>query len=71
MDTFFAMKKAGKLSQGHTCCQIFLTDKGFMCVVPNKYNSEVMQSMTEFAKDIGAPDAIICDAAREQKSRSL
>ena len=36
MDTFFATKKSGKSSRGHTCCQIFLIDKGFVYVVPMK-----------------------------------
>ncbi len=26
MDTFFAMKKGGKSSHDHTCCQLFVTD---------------------------------------------
>jgi hypothetical protein len=33
--------------------------------------SEVLQAVKEFAKEIGAPDAIICDAASEQKSKPL
>jgi hypothetical protein len=28
-----------------------------------KSKSEVLQAVKEFAKEIGAPDAIICDAA--------
>ena len=34
MYTLFAMNKAGKPFQGHTCCQLFVTNKGFVCVVP-------------------------------------
>ena len=34
MDTFFATKKGGKSSRGHSCCQLFVTDKGFVYVVP-------------------------------------
>jgi hypothetical protein len=30
MDTFFATKKAGKSTRGHTCMQLFVTDKGFV-----------------------------------------
>lgn len=68
MDTFFATKKAKKSSRGHTCCQLFVTDKGFVYVVPMKSKSEVLQAVKQFAKEIGAPEALICDAAREQKS---
>jgi hypothetical protein len=71
MDTFFATKKAGKSSRGHSCCQLFVTDKGFVYVVPMKSKSEVLQAVKQFAKEIGAPDAIISDAAAEQKSQKL
>ena len=36
MDTFFATKKGGQSSRGHTCCQLFVTDKGFIYVVSNE-----------------------------------
>ena len=65
MDTFFATKNAGKSSRQNTCCQLFVSDKGFVYVVPMTSKSEVLQAVKEFAKEIGAPEAIICDAARE------
>ena len=68
MDTFFATKKSGKLSRGHTCCQLFVTDKVFVYVVPMRTKSEVLQEVKQFAKEIGAPDAIICDMSCEQTS---
>ncbi len=71
MDTFFATKKAGKSSRGHTCCQLFVTDKGFVYVVPLKSKAEVLQAVKQFAKEIGAPEAIICDMAGEQTSQAL
>jgi len=71
MDTFFATKKAGKSSRGHTCCQLFVTDKGFVYVVPMKSRAEVLQAVKQFAKEIGAPDALICDMAGEQTSHPL
>ena len=52
MDTFFVTKKAGKSSRGHTCCQLFVTDKGFIYVVPMKSKSEVLQAVKQFAKEI-------------------
>ena len=45
MYTLFSKKKAGKLSQGHTCYQIFVTDKGFVYSTPIKYRSKVIQAM--------------------------
>ena len=71
MDTFFSTKKAGKSSRGNTCCQLFVTDKGFIYVVPMTSKSQVLLALKQFAKEVGAPDAIICDAARDQQSRPL
>jgi hypothetical protein len=71
MDTFFATKKAGKSSRSNTCCQLFVTDKGYVYVVPMKSKAEVLQAVKQFAKEIGAPDAIICDMAGEQTSHPL
>jgi hypothetical protein len=71
MDTFFATKKAGKSSRGRTCCQLFVTDKGFVYIIPMKSKAEVLQAVKQFAKEIGAPDAIICDMAGEQTPHAL
>ena len=71
MDTFFATSKKGQSTRGNTCCQLFVTDKGFVYVVPMKSKSQVPQALKAFAKAVGAPDAIICDAAREQISKAV
>ena len=49
IDTFFATKKGGQSSRGHTCCQLFVTDKGFIYVVPMKRKSEVLLAIKKFA----------------------
>ena len=46
MDTFFATKKGGTSSRGNTCCQLFVTDKGFIYVVPMKRKSKVLSGST-------------------------
>jgi hypothetical protein len=71
MDTFFATKKAGKLSRSNTCCQLFINDKEYLYIVPMKLKIQVLQAVKQFAKEIGAPDAIICDMAGEQISQPL
>jgi hypothetical protein len=71
MDTFFATKKGVKSSRGHTCCQLFVSDKAFVYVVPMRHKSDVLQAVKQFAKEIGAPDVIISDSAREQKSLAV
>ena len=71
MDTFFATKKGGKSSRGHTCCQLFVTDKGFVYVIPMRRKGEVLQAMKQFAKEIGAPDAFVADMSGEQMSKEV
>jgi hypothetical protein len=71
MDTFFATKKSNKSSRGNTCMQLFVSDKSFVYVVPMKSKSEVPAALKLFAKEIGAPDAIIADASGEQTSRRV
>ena len=71
MDTFFATKNGGVSSRGHTCCQLFVTDKGYVYVVPMKSCSEVLQAVKQFVSEVGAPDVLICDATLEQKSKNL
>jgi hypothetical protein len=71
MDTFFATKKGGKSSRGHTYCQLFVSDKGFVNVVPMRHKSDVIQAVKQFAKETGAPDAITSDSGREQKSLAI
>ena len=71
MDTFFATKRGGKSSRGHTCCQLFVTDKGFVYVVPMRRKGEVLQAMKQFAKELGAPDAFVADMSGEQMSSEV
>jgi hypothetical protein len=71
MDTFFATKKAGKSTRGNGCCQLFVTDNGFIYVVPMEKESDVLKAVKQFAKEIGAPDALICDAAKAQTSKAM
>ena len=65
MDNSFSVKKDGKSLRGHTCCQIFATDKGFVHVVPTKSKGGVLQAVKQFDKEIGAPEKIVCDAVGE------
>ena len=51
--------------------QLFVTDKGFVHVIPMTKKSQAPMAFKIFAKDIGAPDAIICDTSREQISKEV
>ena len=66
MDTSFATKKGGCSTHGHTCCQLFVTDKGFLYAMPMQRKLEVLQAIKQFAKEIGAPTSIIADMSGEQ-----
>ena len=71
VDTLFDTKRSGKPSRSNTCCQLFVTDKVYIHVVPMKSNIEVIQAVNKFSKYIGAPDAIICDMDDEQTLKLL
>eukprot|EP00957_Ditylum_brightwellii_P115037 8774555-Ditylum_brightwellii.AAC.1 len=71
MDSFFATKKARKSTRANTFCKLVVTDKGFVHVVPLKSKAEVLLEVKLFAKEVGALDALICDAAGEQISHPM
>jgi hypothetical protein len=50
---------------------LFVTDKGFVYVVPMKRKGEVLLAMEQFAKEIGAPDAFVADMSGEQMSKEV
>ena len=63
MDNLFSTNKSGKSSQGHTCCQVFVRDKGFVYVVLLKSKYKLIQVVKQFYKEIGYHEAIIYDMA--------
>eukprot|EP00980_Cylindrotheca_fusiformis_P009287 scaffold2034_cov81-Cylindrotheca_fusiformis.AAC.1 len=71
MDTFFATKNAKRSQRGNTCMQLFVTDKGFVYVVPMKSKKFVPEALKLFTKEIGAPTAIVADASGEQTSKRV
>ena len=70
MNTFFATKKGGQSSRGHTCCQLFVTDKGFIYVVPMKKKSEVLIAIKQLPRK-SAPDSFVADMSSEQMSSEV
>jgi hypothetical protein len=69
-DTFFVTKKA-KSQRGNSCMQLFVSDKGFVYVVPMKSKSEFPFALKQFAKEIGVPLALISDPSGEQTSKEV
>ena len=40
-------------------------------MVPMRQRSDLLAAMKQFAKEIGAPDAIVCDMSKEQTSSKI
>ncbi len=69
-DTFF-VTKTGKSTRGNTCCQIFVSDKGFVAIYPMKSKSEFPDALHLFCKEIGVPVDLIVDPSGEQTSAKV
>jgi hypothetical protein len=66
----FATKKAKSL-RGNTCAQVFVSDKDFVTAHMMKTESIYINTLKEFAKDVGAPDILVCDASKTQTQRKV
>ena len=51
--------------------QLFVSDKGFVYIVPMKDKKEVPKALKDFAKEIGVPVALILDIEGEQMSGKI
>jgi len=71
MDTFMATRKAHRSTRGNTCCQLFVSDKGYIYVVPMATRSMLLHALKQFVKEVGAPEIIICDHSGEQSSDNV
>ena len=69
-DTMFATPKA-KSTQGYTCCQVFVSDKGFVAVYPMKSQAEFQTALHWFCKEVGVPVDLVVDAHRAQTSNKV
>ena len=69
-DTMFATTKAKSL-RGNTCAQVFFSDKDYMTVIPMKKESEYPLALKQFAKEVGVPNALVCDGSKTQNQRDV
>ena len=69
-DTMYATKKA-KSTRGNTCAQVFVSDKMFCKVYPMATQSDYLSALKRFAKDVGVPEALVCDSHPSQKAREV
>ena len=65
LDTMFATPKA-KLTRMFTCCQIFVSDKGYVAVYPMKSQEEFPTEFHWFCKQVGVPVKLVIDAHSAQ-----
>ena len=65
-DTMFTTPKA-KSTHGNTCCQVFVSDKGFVAVYPMKSQSEFETALHWFCKQVGVHASLVLDAHRDEK----
>ena len=65
-DTMFALKN--KSVRQYTCCQVFVSDKGFVAVYPMRSQEEFPTALHWFCKEVGVPVNLIADAHRSQTS---
>ena len=72
MDASHAKKSKSMQSLSHnTCCQLFVTDKGYVFVWPLEKESDVLLCLKIFDKDIGVPEALFIDGAKAESSSEV
>ena len=69
-DTMFATPKA-KSTRGNTCCQVFVSDKGYVAVNPMKSQEEYPTALHCFCKQVGVPVSLVVDAHSAQTSNKV
>jgi hypothetical protein len=60
MDTVF-VTIAAKSLRGNICAQLFVSDRGFIAFYSMKKQQEIHLAAKQFAKEVGAPEVLVCD----------
>jgi hypothetical protein len=66
-DTLFATAKA-KSTHGNICGQVFIPDKGFVYFCPMKDQRSYFSALKQFAKEVGAPEVLVCNSHQPRRS---
>jgi hypothetical protein len=69
-DTLFVTGKA-KSSRGNICAQLFVSDKGFVTIYPMQHQRDYFLALRQFAKEVGAPEVLVCDPHPTQTQRKV
>ena len=65
------MPEKYKSWRGNKCCQLFVSDIGFVFLVPMKSKGEFPDALRKFCKEIGVPTSLVCDPSGEQSSKEV
>ena len=66
-DTMFTQPGA-KSTRGNSCCQVFVSDEGFVAIYPMKSQTEFQDVLHWFCTQIGLPVTRIVDGHKSQTS---
>ena len=69
-DTMFATRR-GKSTRQNTCCQVFVSDKGFVAVYPMRHQRDFQDALHLFCKEIGVPTTLVADSHPSQTSKEV
>ena len=69
-DTMYVTAKA-KSTRGNTCAQLFVSSKAFLIGYPMRDTKSYLNSLKTFAKEVGAPRTLVCDAHPTQTKREV
>ena len=69
-DTMFANPKAQSLRQ-NKCCQVFVSDKGYISVYPMKSQEEFSTALHWFCKQVGVSSNLVVDGHKAQTSAAV
>ncbi len=69
-DTLFATKNA-KSTCDNICAKIFVSDKGFVALYPMKDQQSYFLALKQFAKDVVAPEVLVCHSQPTQKKQDV
>ncbi len=67
----FFVTSAAKSSRGNICAQLFVSDRSFVAFYPMKKQQNVHLVVKEFAKEVGAPEVLVCDPHPAQIKREV
>jgi hypothetical protein len=60
-----------KSTRGNKCCQVFISDKGFVAVYPMETVIQFEDTLQLFCKEIGVPVTMVADPHPSQTKKSV